>query len=428
MDPEHGVHREDEAALEGTSPVPPHVVDRQPHRVGEVSPEVQRLPGRLLVERVGETELIDNGRHLLGCRIEHLVRGDSGTEPGHERLVVAHDERVELALIIRERAADRPHAGYVARVVAVVGGVVHEDQLPVLQLGVVSVVVAEVRVRARRGDGAVTLALRAVDPVDVVGRGVELVLVEAGLRGAHRLHDPHAGQLARPPDQLHLAGRLVEPHGVHDGREVGDGELREALAKLGDESALAGSPAVPGVGDVLGVADEVLVAALCAPLGGTHERMDGRRRGAEGKAVELAGELIDGEDVIHPARLFGLVHVLGGEHPPLAAFLPRIAAGKEQQRPPVPAVNHQVGVRDFDSGQVVELVRLAEHDEAGSGRGALHDRDGVVADRFHHAGPAFNELLGRKVLLDLGVILGAGAGGNQTDQKRKREPAHGGAS
>ena len=85
-------------------------------------------------------------------------------------------------------------------------------------------------------------------------------------------------------------------------------------------------------------------------------------------------------------------------------------------------------MRDLDSGQVVELVGLPEHDEAGRGGRALDDRDGVVTDRLHHPGPALDELLGREVLLDLGVVLGAGAGGNQQDQEGKGASAHEGAS
>ena len=85
-------------------------------------------------------------------------------------------------------------------------------------------------------------------------------------------------------------------------------------------------------------------------------------------------------------------------------------------------------MRDLDPGQVVELVGLPEHDEAGRGGCALDDGDGVVADRLHHPGPALDELLGREVLLDLGVVLGAGAGGDQQDQEGKAESAHVGAT
>ena len=259
---------------------------------------------------------------------------------------------------------------------------------------------------------------RAVDPVDVVGRRVELVLEEAGFRGAHRFHDPHPREFARPPDQLHLAGRLVEPHGVHDGRQVGDGKLRVPLPQPGDESAFPGGPAVPRIGDVLGMPDQVLVPALPAALGGAHEGIEGRGRGAEREPVELAGELVDREDLVHPTGGHRFLGVLGGEHPALAALLPRVTAGQEEQRPPVPAVDQQVGVRDLDSGQVVELVGLAEHDEAGRSGCALDDGDGVVADRLHHPGPALGEFLGREVLLDLGVVLRAGAGGDQERENR----------
>ena len=47
---------------------------------------------------------------------------------------------------------------------------------------------------------------------------------------------------------------------------------------------------------------------------------------------------------------------------------------------------------------------------------------------LHHPGAALDEFLGGKVLLDLGMVLGAGERGDQSDQERKRELAHGVAS
>ena len=72
--------------------------------------------------------------HHVGRAGKHLVRRGARANTGEELDVVAGDERVELELPRLPGAVHGPHAADVARVVAVVGRGIHQDQLPLPQL------------------------------------------------------------------------------------------------------------------------------------------------------------------------------------------------------------------------------------------------------------------------------------------------------
>src|SRR5262249_22368228 len=147
-----------------------------------------------------------------------------------------------------ELAADRPDPGDVAGVVVVLGGEVHEDEVPLLQPGEVPVVVhVPDVVGPGGGDRAVALQPRTAVEEDVAGDGVELVLEDARAGALHRLDQAAAGQLRGAADEGDLAGALDAAQAVEDRGQVADLGAGESSAEQLDELGLARGAAVPEV-------------------------------------------------------------------------------------------------------------------------------------------------------------------------------------
>ena len=190
----------------------------------------------------------------------------------------------ELALPRRVLAVHRPDAADVARVVAVVGRVVHQHQVAVLQRRRVAEVVHVVDVvGAAGGDRAIALEARVVDEEDVVRRGVELVFGDARLGAAHRFHHAETGDLRRAAHHRDLARALDAAHLVEDRVQVAHVGARLPRAQQLDEALLTRDGAVPEVVDARGLRGHELAAALPEVLGRAELGVDRRRARRRGR-------------------------------------------------------------------------------------------------------------------------------------------------
>ena len=184
---------------------------------------LDQAPRRRFVGRLRPLRLRDDRLHRRARVVEDLLRRDAGLHARHDGLVVVERELQQLALPGRVGAVHRPHAADVADVVAVVGRVVHQHEVAVLEAPRVAVVVHVVDVLgAGGGDRAIRFELRVVDQEDVARGGVELVLVDARFGAAHRFHQAEAGELRGAADQRDLARALDGAQVVEDRREIAD--------------------------------------------------------------------------------------------------------------------------------------------------------------------------------------------------------------
>ena len=145
---------------------------------------------------------------------------------------------IELALRLGEAAVDREGAGHVGGIAVVFAAGVDQQQLAVLQAGVVFGVVEDAAVLAAAEDRRVG-RLAAVAAKAVEDFGLDLVLVHAGLTGLHGADVGLAGDLRRLAHQPHLGARLEQPQFVQDVLQVDElvrhgGAGADALAQLVD--------------------------------------------------------------------------------------------------------------------------------------------------------------------------------------------------
>ena len=289
------------------------------------------------------------------------------------------------------------HPRDVGLVVAVVGRVVHQEEVAVLHLALAGVVVRPPGVVRARDEREVGVALRAVSPEDELADGVELVLVLARPRRAHAFEDREARELRRVAQHRELARALDEAQVVERRREIADLEDREALAHELDEAALPRGHSVERVRADLGDAAQREVAAHRRALGGRHGREENAQAAPVVPVDHLLGEQVRAVHRVDARELLDLVAVLGREHPALALLAALVAVRQEQRRLARLAVEQQVRARHLDATEVVEVVRLPEARIARRARRALDDGERLVADRVVDLRAARRELLGREV-------------------------------
>ncbi len=345
-------------------------------------------------------------RHVVARARQHLVGHDAGLDVAEERVAVREDDVRQRALRGRVGAAHGPHAGDVARVVPQVGRVVHQQHVAGLQPIEVAGVVPHPRVRAAAGDGVVALVPRAVGEEGEACRGSGLVLVDARLRAAHRLEQSQPCQHRCLPDQRDLALALRRAQRVEDGREVAALERWIAFREQAQEVRFARRPAVPRVGGDARLVPEDLVAALRLALGRAERRVERRPWRAQHGVERLARQPVYRFDRIDARERDHLGLVLGRPHRAATPFQGLVPRREEQRGLARPPVEHEVGVRRLEAGQVVELVRLAEDPEPIDARCALEDGDPVGADGVQDAGAPLSEFLGGEISLERGSFLG----------------------
>ncbi len=247
--PQLRVHREHVAGLQQAA-VAADVVDGHADRVREdAAARLDQLARRRFVDRLREASSARRPRPSPASPRRWICVGrDAGPDARHHGVPVLEHELQQLALPGLVAAVDRPHPPDVAHVVVVVGRVVHQHQVARHQLPAVPEVVDVPDVlRARGGDRAVAVEPRVVHQEDVAAGGVELVLVDARLGAARRLHHAEPGELRRAADERDLARALDRPQLVQNGCQVLDRRARVARAQQLDEAPLARDAAVPEV-------------------------------------------------------------------------------------------------------------------------------------------------------------------------------------
>ena len=187
-------------------------------------------------------------------------------------------------------AVDRPHAADVAGVVAIIGSVIHQHEVAVLEGRRVAEVVHVVDVLgAAGGDGAIAFEAGVVGDEDEMGGRVELVFGHARFGAAHGLDKGEARDLGGSADQRDLARALDAAHFVEHGIEIADLRARLPHAQELDEPLLARRRAVPEIVRARGFCRDQLTAALSQVFRRTELRVDRRRRLAAPAASGPAG-------------------------------------------------------------------------------------------------------------------------------------------
>ena len=144
------------------------------------------------------------------------------------------DQLVDGLLLAGKVAPDRERPRDVARVVAVLAAGIDEEQLARVDAPVVLAVVQDARVRPGADDAAVRGALGAVAAERVEQQRLDLVLVHARARPAHRQLVRLARDARRRAHRLELDGRLAQAHLVEDRARVHD------LGRRGDAECADG--------------------------------------------------------------------------------------------------------------------------------------------------------------------------------------------
>ena len=179
-------------------------------------------------------------------------------------------------------------------------------------------------------------AERAVLLEDELGVGLELVLVHAGARVAHRLHDAEAGDARRLADDVDLARALHRAQGVHDRIEILDLEVRRRGLQLRDERLLARVASVPRIALVRGPHPRRIALRLAAEHFGGERRED--RAVVLRDLVERGGQRIARPDV-GDARLRDRLGTGRQRRPEHALLAPIVLRRQEQRRRLRPAVD-----------------------------------------------------------------------------------------
>ena len=210
-----------------------------------------------------------------------------------------------------------------------------------------------------------------------------------------------------------LAPALDQAHRVEDRIEVHELEPRGLLPQFPHEPFLAGLLPVPGIGRARGGVGLLPIRRAGAACFAAERHVDD----PAGQRLRGRGELRARQDALDA----GQRRRLGArrEDRPLGAFRVAIARGDVQRRRLRPAVDHQNGARDFDAGQVEELVALPELLVRRRFRRALH-HDDPVADGLHHARPARRELV---LLKRVGEQRRLREGGARRQDHEERENA-----
>ena len=141
----------------------------------------------------------------------------------HHGVAIVEHELEQFTLHRAVFPVDRPDPRDVARIVVILGGEIHQDDVAVLEpRGVAVIVHVPDVIRAGGRDRAIALESGAAGQEDVAGDCVELILEDARPRALHRLDQPAAGELGGPADQGDLARALHGADAVEDRRQVVD--------------------------------------------------------------------------------------------------------------------------------------------------------------------------------------------------------------
>ena len=329
--------------------------------------------------------------------------------------MVLEHELQQLPLPRVVLAADGPDPADVADVVPVVGGVVHQHQVAVLERRGVAEIVHVVDVfGAGRRDRSVRFEPRAVEQEHIPRGGVELILGDARLGAPHSLDQAEARELRCAPNQRDFPRALDRAQLVEDRIEIPDLGARMARAQQLDEAPLPGRAAVPIVQRPRGFRRHQLAPALTGRFGGREFRVYDLRGPAIGwaNALPLASRRARAprrrRSGASPAR----------HRPPTALCLRRARAARcaaagtaslfayVRRAPGTP--------RRLDAAQVVERVVLTRKRVPVGQRHALDDRHGAVADPLEELRPPPLELLGREVRLI--VLRAAGCAASATSR------------
>ena len=327
--------------------------------------------------------------------LDDVARRGVHLDRRHQRLVQLQVDRVELALARREPAVGREDARDVGLVVLVVGRVVELDEVAVLQRRRVLVVVRVVGVRAGGDEREVRRAVGAVLLEHELGVGLQLVLVHARPRVAHRFHDAEAGDARRLADDGDLPRALDGAQRVEDRIEI----LRAptcGAAAFSFWTNCSSREMRPSHGSLFVAAPaprDRSTTPRRGPRAGTACRSPVRRAVSSGSSFANSSR---GSTASTPSDLRRVLARATGRavHPLLAPLVVRLQEQRRLFRAPV---DHRDRARLDDAGEVEELVVLPQRLLAGPLGRALQDRD-AVADVRHQLRAPRRELLRREDL------------------------------
>ena len=289
-------------------------------------------------------------RHVGGGAVEDVVSGDARLDVFEERVAIRHDILVQRRLGRGVRPVHRPDARDVARVVAVVGGIVHQHQVAVAQRVGLAKVMPQKRVRAATNDRGVAIAAGAARIEHIFGGRIELILVHAGSSGAHRFHDAESCEFRRLANERDLGGALDHPQTIQRGCQIAHYELREALMHESHEMRLARRSAIPRITGRARLSGQQFVATVVAGLHGAERRVQRQgRRAYEVGADEIQGEALQSLHLSDPGEPCHEGRVLHRQNLPLRAFAPRVAMREIQGGRAGATVQQQVGMRRLDA-------------------------------------------------------------------------------
>jgi hypothetical protein len=262
--------------------------------------------------------------------------------------------------------------------------------------------------------GEVTRTIGAVLLEDVLGIGLQLILLHAGAGIAHGLDDAESGDARGFANDGDFARALDAAQLIENGIEVFDFGLRRGGFEMFDEGLLARGASVPGVAP--GGAGERggIAGGRAAQHFGAVGSIDGAALFGDGleRRLKLVA-LQDGLDAGGAHRILARGEA-GSEHHGLAALVARI----QEERGGVRfAIEQEDGARLDNSRDVEELVGLAKRLLAGTFGGALNDSD-AVAEFGHDACTAGGIFVGREHVSEDGLR------GNGQGKEEDREIAH----
>ncbi len=274
--------------------------------------------------------------------------------------MVADDEAVQLELPRFPTAADGPHPPDVARVVPVVRRCVHEHELAVLERCALRAVVTEPDVRSCGHDRLVRGSERPAAQEHELRDRCELVLHHACRRRAHRLEDSGAGESPGLTQHVDLHGALHAAELVEGWARIADVQGRELSAQCFDERRLTGRRYGERVGERLGARFEIPVARPQSALGRGERREHDRREAPLDAATEAGRQLVEWTHLVGPGERENCFRQVGAQPRAGLSLGGLVAAREVDHRATVADVELEIGIRDFQPGEVVEVVVLPE--------------------------------------------------------------------